>query len=389
MLKYSGQTCPVCHKTFTDTDDVVVCPECGTPHHRVCYQKNGQCINTPKHGSFDWGKDERVTPVEETFNPKKEVGYICPRCGTNNHPEALFCENCQLPRGGNPQDYKQQPIMGQGAAFQTENNPYGHVDVDGVDAADLAIFVDRNTQRYIPKFIKNRKIGWNWGAFIFGPLWFLYRKMTSVGLVLLVLFFAFSVASNAMLEPVADDVKALSEAITRESNMLTIKGGSNTLSIQHVVNEVQGSQKQPAQVQNEQESTIAESTTETPQTTSPSVPTVPSVPTDTRSAQEILQSITASSAFRNAMIVMAVYFVVHICFVLFADKIYRSHCIKNIKTIKETDLSGMQLQTGMIEMHGVSLEEVYMRSRGGVNFFLPLVGIFVFTAMENIWYLLQ
>ena len=48
-MDYTGIKCPVCEKTFTKQDDVVVCPECGAPYHRECYQKEGHCIFEEKH----------------------------------------------------------------------------------------------------------------------------------------------------------------------------------------------------------------------------------------------------------------------------------------------------------------------------------------------------
>ena len=30
-------------------DDIVVCPECGAPYHRACYQEKGQCIFEELH----------------------------------------------------------------------------------------------------------------------------------------------------------------------------------------------------------------------------------------------------------------------------------------------------------------------------------------------------
>ena len=37
FMKYENETCPVCGEKFTADSDVVVCPDCGTPHHRECY----------------------------------------------------------------------------------------------------------------------------------------------------------------------------------------------------------------------------------------------------------------------------------------------------------------------------------------------------------------
>jgi len=51
MIDYSGQVCLVCKEAFSAEDDIVVCPECGTPYHRHCYREQGKCINTPLHES--------------------------------------------------------------------------------------------------------------------------------------------------------------------------------------------------------------------------------------------------------------------------------------------------------------------------------------------------
>ena len=50
-MNYKIYKCPVCNIQFDDDADVVVCPECGTPHHRECYIQNGKCINADKHGT--------------------------------------------------------------------------------------------------------------------------------------------------------------------------------------------------------------------------------------------------------------------------------------------------------------------------------------------------
>ena len=47
-MKYKGEKCAACDKVFTDDDDVVVCPDCGSPHHRECYKAENKCANTLK-----------------------------------------------------------------------------------------------------------------------------------------------------------------------------------------------------------------------------------------------------------------------------------------------------------------------------------------------------
>ena len=49
MIFQKNEKCPVCDKFFTDNDDIVICPDCGTPHHRECYNSLGHCANSDKH----------------------------------------------------------------------------------------------------------------------------------------------------------------------------------------------------------------------------------------------------------------------------------------------------------------------------------------------------
>ena len=55
MYQFTGCPCSVCGKPLTDTDDIVVCPDCGAPYHRACYEKQGACVYAGKHGAgFEW-----------------------------------------------------------------------------------------------------------------------------------------------------------------------------------------------------------------------------------------------------------------------------------------------------------------------------------------------
>ena len=48
MPKYYGCPCEGCGKPLTLQDDIVVCPDCGAPYHRDCYEKLGRCIHSPR-----------------------------------------------------------------------------------------------------------------------------------------------------------------------------------------------------------------------------------------------------------------------------------------------------------------------------------------------------
>jgi hypothetical protein len=71
-FRYSNDSCPVCNQFFQADDDIVVCPICGTPHHRECYKQSGICGNADKHGDdFIW-----ETQASEEEAPEKNTNPV-------------------------------------------------------------------------------------------------------------------------------------------------------------------------------------------------------------------------------------------------------------------------------------------------------------------------
>ncbi|MBQ6935460.1 MAG: hypothetical protein IJN49_02825 [Clostridia bacterium] len=66
-MKFENQICPVCERVFTENDEIVVCPECGTPHHKECYFSLGECKNKALHSEGFTYK------IEEKENSKIDV----------------------------------------------------------------------------------------------------------------------------------------------------------------------------------------------------------------------------------------------------------------------------------------------------------------------------
>ena len=95
MSNYTGSTCPVCHKPFTPTDDIVVCPDCGTPYHRACWPADGVCVNAARHGAgFEWKPD----------NAEDDGQLACPNCGARNPAGTHFCSHCGVPLPEHPEN---------------------------------------------------------------------------------------------------------------------------------------------------------------------------------------------------------------------------------------------------------------------------------------------
>ena len=186
MGKYTGSQCIICQKRFTDEDDVVVCPDCGTPYHRDCWSAQGRCINTSLHAvGGSWS-------AQQQENRLRAGGRVCPHCQFVNLPDAKRCESCSgyleepartgegaeeqriripLPGGGNAYFDAEDPCCGLPPEEKIEEETLG----------DVANYVKTNTLYYIPLFRRfrdtGRRISLNVSCILFPHLYFAYRKM--------------------------------------------------------------------------------------------------------------------------------------------------------------------------------------------------------------------
>ncbi len=200
-MNYTKESCPICGKQFTETDDIAVCPVCGTPHHRECYLEQKHCSNEEKHAEgFEWKPSDEVSlPFIEHLNTNQPEPQkvICPYCGSENAPEEPVCTSCGARLYNNPGQntvpFEPIPTYGMPNVVQIQPNDI----IGGHTVADTADFVQRNADRYIPKFYKmertGNKISFNWAAFLFGPYWFFYRKLPVIGFVMMIVMLLASI----------------------------------------------------------------------------------------------------------------------------------------------------------------------------------------------------
>ena len=215
MAEYTNLNCPVCGNAFSEGDDIVVCPECGTPHHRECFKQNGKCAN------FEWHNENKFYDLEgerdkiddKIRQEQKEEGereennapdIVCPRCGQKNGAQSLFCSRCGAPvsQGFANGGAEQQPrfhAMPFGP-FVIPQDP--NEEIDGIAAWKLSSVVRENQGRFIPQFKAffktGRKTSFNACAFLFSPFYFFYRKMYGIGAITLVLTILFNIPSLIM-----------------------------------------------------------------------------------------------------------------------------------------------------------------------------------------------
>lgn len=236
MLNYTGIPCPVCEKEFTDSDDIVVCPVCGAPYHRSCYEEKGSCIFEDLH---EEGK-EWTPPVQEqpesdfpVGEPSSAVKTVeCLKCGTLNDRNARFCARCGtlLPPYARPEEPSgdAQPnhaktyggtVPGSTGSAQGPFSapPFSIDPMGGVNPTDLldqkvtygdaSKVVRVRTDYYMPVFRYIRQSGrnkFNFSAFLFSGAWLLYRKQYRQGIFVSVLMVLLQVAYQCALWLLAD-----------------------------------------------------------------------------------------------------------------------------------------------------------------------------------------
>ncbi len=194
-MRYENEKCPVCDEVFTENDEVVVCPECGAPHHRSCYSENGHCANEHLHAEgFVWEKTEKeVQKAEEIKTETSEEAEesdmtVCPDCGSENKKRALVCTNCGAVLSPEMREQFEGPKT---APVYIDGQPVDDKDyIDEektVTVKEAACFIQRGKEHYIKTFldakVNHRKPKFNIWAFLLGAYWFFFRKMYKPGFV--------------------------------------------------------------------------------------------------------------------------------------------------------------------------------------------------------------
>lgn len=181
-MDFIGEKCVCCGEIFKEDDDIVVCPQCGSPHHRACYKAENRCANESWHAEGrSWEKT--AAKSAEADLQEEYAGKECPLCHCMNAGDAEVCENCGVSLDGVESMKKASP--------EKDVPPFGvprpylgfdpNEDMGGATLKDVSDFVRTNTIYYIPIFKRmkdtGRSISFNLISFIFPPLYFANRRM--------------------------------------------------------------------------------------------------------------------------------------------------------------------------------------------------------------------
>lgn len=195
MNRFENKLCPICRARFTDKADVVVCPICGTPHHRVCYEIRGKCGLENLHESgFVWNGRLPDEP---------EPVYSQPQ---NPYENTQTAQN--LTSGQNTADIDPMSAMfgdaddGFNGFLKKLTDPA--LGEDGVSMKELTTYAATSAFHYGRAFDifrsniggKKRKVFFNLASGFLAPAFQFYRKMDVFGVVaMLILMVPFTIAA--------------------------------------------------------------------------------------------------------------------------------------------------------------------------------------------------
>lgn len=149
---------------FRENDSTVVCPICGTPHHRGCYLKENKCGVEAFHlKGFVWNGN---LPGEEPPTEQKESDEYY----GDDHSDPVILDFLK----------------------RVSDSTVGD---DGVSMKELTVFVSRSLYHYELAFRlfrgsgkqrKKRKLFFNVCSGLLAPTFQFYRKMDVLGIILIV-----------------------------------------------------------------------------------------------------------------------------------------------------------------------------------------------------------
>lgn len=265
-MKYTDLNCEACGAVFTETDDAVVCPVCGAPHHRACWNAAGRCAHEADHAAgYVWaspvkeqapqpGPAHRQLETEEgsTLENGEEI-VLCPHCGARNYANDAYCLGCGQPLHGGaargferpdseteqPGSRSQQVSEEMLQSFRRFGGLHPDAPLDGIPVCEYSDYVGGGSPGKILRKLSimeryGRKISFLLSGFVFGPIWLFYRKLKKEGwivgmaLILLCLFAGLLQINDAYV------------TYTKQSFSLVMEATSGNMTRQELLDRMQG-----------------------------------------------------------------------------------------------------------------------------------------------------
>lgn len=93
--------CPYCQSNIKSDNELQYCKECGTPHHKECWEENGGCT-TYGCGQNPHSKKDKVNVGNLTIEQIRELNSgvssqtynACVKCGGKIETDSVYCKYC-------------------------------------------------------------------------------------------------------------------------------------------------------------------------------------------------------------------------------------------------------------------------------------------------------
>ncbi|MBE6748996.1 MAG: DUF2628 domain-containing protein [Ruminococcaceae bacterium] len=213
-MKFENQICPVCENKFTENDEIVVCPECGTPHHRECYFSLGECKNKVLHN-----ENFSYKPVEV----KTEGIDVLIEDDVKKTEEILDVVNVEF----NSEDSKNNEALNNTIEELFKNingKTTDQVLINNTPSSFYESAVGKNQNYYMPRFLimegTNKKQFLNVFAFIFPLAWSVYRKMYKLALLVFCIYIALMGITVAPLMTNEEIMTSMEQCVSEDPNCM-------------------------------------------------------------------------------------------------------------------------------------------------------------------------
>lgn len=264
MQEYQNKCCGQCGEKFNEKDEIAICPDCGTPIHRACW--NGHCPNEAKHAEgFDWNKAEAANAYKKIVDAGRPDKSVCAVCGEKADADMIYCPDCgtamhrscfaahgSCPNENNHhKDFSEHEFFRNGGFNPEEmikissfsdiikgirKNPVKdqltgeELTCHGVTQAELIAYLGEHnfsTTRYLLLFLRmansKKKASLNFFAGLLMPYYQFYQRMVGPAIILLIVNFILSLpASIYQLNAMMNSASSASMEMSGLGNIISV-----------------------------------------------------------------------------------------------------------------------------------------------------------------------
>lgn len=180
MSRFKGIECPVCLAAFGENDDIVVCPDCGAPHHRHCYKELSACKHAALHGGFIW-----KSPIDNAIQgyavkEELEINEIDKRENDGRDRSSEIPDMSRfrdfIENNGVNRDY-----------YEKKHEQFESRDIYGVSEREIMCFQGSTNPFLTEKYRRiagGNKVSFNLMAMLLFPYTAFYSRMRLVGIIM-------------------------------------------------------------------------------------------------------------------------------------------------------------------------------------------------------------